>query len=50
MEDVWLGEFAVKAVFHKQIYRDELMFFSLITIKGRTLCYSTKEIAVRVVL
>ena len=40
----------IEMVFHKQIYSDELTFFFLQTIKGRTSCYSTKKNAVRVVL
>ena len=38
MEDVQSVEFVTKAVFHSQIYPDELAFFSLQTIKGRTPC------------
>ena len=30
MEDLWSGEFAVKAIFHKQIYSDDLKFFPLL--------------------
>ena len=39
-----------KVVFYYQIYLDELTSFSSQTIKGRTLCFSTNKIAVRVVL
>ena len=45
MEDVWLAEFAVKAVFHQEVYSDEFMVFSLQVIKG-----FNKESAVTVVL
>ena len=49
MADVRSVEFAVKAVFHQQIYSCKLLF-PFWTIKGRTLCFPTKESAVRVVL
>ena len=45
MEEVWSEEFAVKAVFHQQIYSNELTFSSLRTIKGRTVCFSTTKSA-----
>ena len=37
MEDVRSVEFGFKAVFREQIYSDELMFFSLLAVKVRTL-------------
>ena len=49
MENVRSVKFVVKAVFHYQICSDELAFFFLRTIKGRTLCFSTNKSSVRVV-
>ena len=45
MEDDQSVEFAVKVVYHCQIYSDELTIFSLRRKKGRTL-FSTKRSAV----
>ena len=44
------SEFAVKVVFHLQIFFAGIDFFSLQTTKGRALYFSTKKGAVRLVL
>ena len=49
MEDVRSVEFAVKAVFTDKLF-GRIEVFSLQTIKGRALCFSTKKSTVRVVL
>ena len=49
-QDARSVEFAVKVVFHCQIYSDELTFFSFRVIKNRILCFLTKKSAVGVVL
>ena len=50
MADVQSLKFVIKAVFHCQIYLDELTFISLQIIKGQALSFSTKKSAVGVVL
>ena len=46
----YISRIHLKVVFHYQIYLYELTLLSLQVIKGRTLCFSTKKSAVRVVL
>ena len=43
MENVLSVEFALSAVFHQRLYSDEVTVFSLRTIKGRTLWFSSKK-------
>ena len=50
MEDDQPEEFIVQANFHKEVYSDETAFFSLWTLKGRALCFSTKKSAAMVVM
>ena len=55
MEDNHSVEFAVKAVFHKEVYLDKFrvfffFFFFFFIKKGRTLFFFQQKSAVRVVL
>ena len=50
MEDNQSAEFAVKAVFHKEVYLDKftVFFFFFWKLKGRTLFFFQQKSAVRV--